>query len=129
MPGVAPDPVAVATRFNDCVNRRDLAGLAALMPADHSFVDAASDTVSGRQACVEAWRGFFALFPDYRNVFESFSVTANVVVIAGRSVCSTPALAGPALWTATIEGDQVAKWHVHEDTPEVRENLGLPRFA
>ena len=122
---MASDPVAVATRFNDCVNRRDLTGLAASMSDDHTFVDTESNTISGRQACVAAWRGFFELFPDYRNVFESLSVRGNVVVIVGHSECSEPALAGPALWKATIEGDQVARWHVHEDTPENREELGL----
>ncbi|MFC4858148.1 nuclear transport factor 2 family protein [Actinophytocola glycyrrhizae] len=120
------DPVAVATRFNDCVNRRDLDGLARLMSDDHRFVDAESNTVSGRQACVAAWRGFFAAFPDYRNVFRSLMATGNVVRIAGHSECAEPALAGPALWTATIVDDTVAEWRVHEDTPENRAHLGFP---
>lgn len=69
-----PGPVAVATRFNQRVNGRDL----------------------------------------------------ETVVITGRSECSEPALAGPALWTAIVIGDQVAEWHVHEDTPAARKHLGLP---
>jgi ketosteroid isomerase-like protein len=121
-----PDPVAVATRFNQCVNGRDLAGLASLMAEDHRFVDTESNVVSGKEACLTAWRGFFELFPDYRNVFTSFSTRGETVVITGHSECSEPAVAGPALWTATVIGDQVAEWHVHEDTPETRKHLGLP---
>ena len=120
------DPAAVATGFNDAVTARDLSGLAALMADDHRFVDTGSNAVAGKEACLAAWRGFFETFPDYRNVFTSLTVRGDVVVIVGHSECAHPALAGPALWTATIAGGLVAEWHVHEDTPEVRKLLGLP---
>jgi len=119
-------PATVAERFNDAITHRDIDGLATLMSDDHRFIDTEGGTVSGKQACLAAWRGFFESFPDYRNVFTSFSTRGEVVVIVGRSECSEPALAGPALWTATIVGDQVAEWHVHDDTPETRKHLGLP---
>ncbi|MBB4904449.1 nuclear transport factor 2 family protein [Actinophytocola algeriensis] len=121
-----PEPAEVATQFNDAINAGDLAGLAVLMSDDHRFVDAASNVVSGKPACLAAWRGFFESFPDYQNVFTAFFTRGDVVMIVGRSECSEPALAGPALWTATVIGDQVTEWHVHEDAPEVREHLGLP---
>ena len=56
--------------FNECINRRDLGGLSRLMTDDHVFTDSANNTISGKERCVEAWRGFFAAFPDYRNHFE-----------------------------------------------------------
>lgn len=59
----ASDPAAVATSFNECINSRDLPRLTALMTDDHRFVDAASNTVAGKEACADAWRGFFALSP------------------------------------------------------------------
>ena len=123
---MAVNPTAVATRFNECVNRRDLAGLSALMPEEHRFVDPSGAVVSGRQACLSAWRGFFAAFPDYRNTFTSLTTRGNVVVIVGHSECADPALSGPALWTAAVDGERVTEWRVYEDTPEQRAALGLP---
>jgi endonuclease VIII len=100
--------------FNDCINARDLDGLAALMTDDHTFVDAAGGTVEGKPACTEAWRGFFDAFPDYRNVFASLLADGGTVTAAGHAQCSVPALAGPARWTATIRDGKVARWRVAE---------------
>lgn len=107
----------MAVRFNDRINARDLQGLASLMSDDHAFIDSEGSAVSGKPACIDAWRGFFELFPDYRNVFASVRAQGDVVTIVGHSVCSEPSLAGPAVWTATIRGGQVTRWQVHADIP------------
>jgi hypothetical protein len=96
----------VALRFNECITAADLAGLAALMSADHRFVDIEGNVVSGKAACVAAWRGFFASFPGYRNVFSA--------------VVPRP---GPV--DGHCAGDEVTEWRVHEDTPRTRRALGL----
>ncbi|WP_404961254.1 nuclear transport factor 2 family protein [Streptomyces sp. 147326] len=119
------EPTSVVVRFNDCINRRDLGGLAGLMPPDHTFVDTRGAVVSGRESCLEAWRGFFASFPDYRNAFASLTAREDVVTVVGHSVCSEPGLEGPALWTARIRDGQVVEWRVHEDTPDVRRRLAV----
>jgi ketosteroid isomerase-like protein len=111
--------------FNECINRRDLGGLSRLMTDDHVFIDSANNTILGRERCVEAWRGFFAAFPDYRNHFEHVVLSGGKAVIVGCSVCSDARLAGPALWTANIEGQLIAEWHVYEDTSANRALLGL----
>ncbi|MEV6493861.1 nuclear transport factor 2 family protein [Actinoplanes sp. NPDC051633] len=117
--------MTVVEQFNDCINRRDLAGLVELMTADHTFTDAEGNSVAGRDGCRTAWEGFFAAFPDYRNIFEVVRADGDTVVVAGRSVCSEPALAGPVLWSATVRDDRVAAWQVHSDTAENRGALGL----
>ncbi|MFE5813907.1 YybH family protein [Streptomyces sp. NPDC056479] len=121
------DAVDVVHRFNAAINDRNLDDLASLMSDDHAFVDSEGGTVRGKRACVEAWRGFFAAFPDYRNTFTEVTVRDDVVVVSGYSVCSRPELAGPALWTARVTGTLVGEWRVHEDTPAVRRELGLPQ--
>ncbi|MFI6012725.1 nuclear transport factor 2 family protein [Streptomyces sp. NPDC051243] len=125
----APDPVDVVRRFNAAINDRDLAGLASLMPQEHTFVDSEGGTVQGKQACLDAWRGFFTAFPDYRNTFTELIVRDDVVVVSGYSDCSRPELAGPALWTARVADDLVFEWRVYEDTATVRRELGLPPRA
>jgi ketosteroid isomerase-like protein len=110
--GVIVDPEALVVAFNDRINARDLDGLAALMTDDHTFIDPAGAAVTGSGACTEAWRGFFAAFPDYRNVFTATTVDGDTVVVTGYSTCSEPALAGPARWTATVRNGKVARWQV-----------------
>jgi hypothetical protein len=67
-----------------------------------------------------AWPGFIAAFPDYRNVFVTMTADEadELATIAGRSECSVPALAGPALWTAMVPDGLVAAWRVYQDTPQ-----------
>jgi ketosteroid isomerase-like protein len=123
------DPAAIAVQFNDTITRQDIDGLTALMTSDHTFTDTEGNSVAGRPACRDAWQSFFAAFPDYRNVFHTISTHGDLVIITGHSVCSEPALAGPAIWTATISGDQISHWAVLEDTPSNRHSLGLPEPA
>ena len=118
--------VAIANSFNDAIARRDLDGLTALMTPDHTFTDTEGSTVTGRTACRAAWEGFFAAFPDYRNVFTTVITAGDRATLAGYSVCAEPALDGPALWTATVHDGRVASWTVHHDTPDNRRRLGLP---
>jgi ketosteroid isomerase-like protein len=119
------DPRALTVKFNDHINNRDLDGLAALMSDDHTFIDKASHAIRGKLKCLEAWRGFFMSFPDYRNVFDSLAVEDNRVVVVGRSSCSDIRLDGPALWAARASDDKLAEWRVYEDTPANRSTLGI----
>jgi ketosteroid isomerase-like protein len=110
--GRGVDATDVVAAFNDRINARDLPGLTALMTEDHTFVDAAGAAISGKPACADAWAGFFAQFPDYRNVFETMSADGDTVRVTGYSVCAEPALAGPAVWTAAVRADKVSRWQV-----------------
>ena len=61
---LVPDDVDVVASFNDAINARHLDALSALMSEDHRFVDSEGSTIDGKIACTEAWRGFFASFPE-----------------------------------------------------------------
>lgn len=109
------DAVAVVGAFNEAINGRDLAALAELMTETHRFIDSAGAMVDGKNACLEAWRGFFNSFPDYRNVFENLEHTGDgVVVVRGRSECSFAPLDGPAEWRAVVLDARVDVWQVSE---------------
>jgi ketosteroid isomerase-like protein len=124
--GREDDPESVVVRFNEGINGRDLDVLGRLMSDDHVFIDSVGGRVDGRQPCLAAWRGFFSAYPDYRNEFESMVLASSgMVAVTGRSVCSEPALDGPALWTAKIREGRVYEWRVYEDTPETRARIGL----
>ncbi|RYG90000.1 nuclear transport factor 2 family protein [Loktanella sp. IMCC34160] len=118
-------PVEVVRLFNDCISRRDAEGLSELLTEDHVFIGSAGHAVSGKNACVDAWRGFFDAFPDYYNVIERMETKHNLVAVAGHSVCSDIRLHGPALWKAIVVDDRLAEWHVFDDTEENRRRLAL----
>ena len=101
------DAVAVVLAFNEAINGRDLAALTELMTASHRFIDSAGATVDGTNACLEAWRGFFDSFPDYRNVFADVAdVGDGVSSLCGvdpsaASLHSTDQPSG-ARWSSTL---------------------------
>jgi ketosteroid isomerase-like protein len=116
----------IAVAFNEAINARDLDALGALMADGHTFVDSAGTVLAGAERVLDAWRGFFAAFPDYRNEWVEAIPTRGRVIALGRSVCTTePALDGPAIWTATIAGGKVAEWRVLDDTPANRRRLRI----
>jgi ketosteroid isomerase-like protein len=108
---------AVVSAFNAAINRRDLPGLGRHMADDHRFIDTAGNTFTGKPACLEAWRGFFASFPDYRNVFDNVrSSPGGIVMVHGRSECSVAALTGPARWRVVVADGLVVEWRVFDAT-------------
>jgi ketosteroid isomerase-like protein len=119
------DPKATVVEFNRRINMGDLEGLVDLMTEDHRFVDTAGAEIEGRAACLEAWRGFFSAFPDYRNHFETVLVRGDRVIVRGRSKCSDPRLDGPALWSARIRAGRICEWRVYEDTSANRAAIRL----
>jgi uncharacterized protein (TIGR02246 family) len=111
----------VVEAFNDAINAGDLAALARLMSDDHRFVDAAGGCVDGKAACTDAWRGFFAAYPDYRNHFADVRrLGGGVVEVTGVSTCSDPTLDGPARWRAVVRGGLVTEWRVQVSIPGER---------
>jgi ketosteroid isomerase-like protein len=116
---------AVVMKFNEFINRQDLEGLASLMADSYVFIDSSNTIIRGKEKALEAWREFFRLSPDYRNVFESVEIHDNLVVTTGHSSSSDKRLNGPALWTARVKDDRISEWRVYEDIPENRNSLGL----
>jgi hypothetical protein len=115
----AADEAAVLA-FNEAINARDLEALGRLMHDQHRFVDSAGTAVAGKAACLQEWRGFFAAFPDYRNVFDSLSSDATgAVEVRGRSECAEPALAGPARWHAVVRDGLLLEWRVSDEPGEL----------
>jgi ketosteroid isomerase-like protein len=109
------DNVSVVLAFNEAINKRNVSALAALMTESHRFIDSAGATTEGKDRCTAAWRGFFDRYPDYRNVFDDVVDAGDgVVVVRGRSECSTAALDGPAEWLAVVLDGRVDVWQVSE---------------
>lgn len=104
------DAAALAIRFTERINSRDLEGVARTMSADHTFVDTASTAIIGKAACVKAWRKYCEAFAGYRNVLEGVPPTRTKSPSSAALCPGHPELDGPALWTAMVAADKVSEW-------------------
>lgn len=121
-----PSPQEIVLAFNEMINSRNLEGLASMMTDDHTFIDSSDEVQAGKKYMVAGWKDFFESYPDYRNHFSFIDTREDQVYILGYSTCSYEPLDGPAIWTARVEGGQVAEWRVYLDTDENRRDLELP---
>ncbi|HKR06107.1 MAG TPA: nuclear transport factor 2 family protein [Bacteroidia bacterium] len=119
------DQKTIALQFNDCINIRDIAGFERLMSDNHTFIDTGNNVTTGKQACLTIWKGFFKMFPDYKNVFNTITASDNLVIMIGYSVCSDKRLNGPAIWTAKITDGKISEWRIYEDTAKNRLQLDI----
>lgn len=126
-------PTAVVLRFIERINTADLSGLCDLMPEDHAFVDGLGNRVEGREKLRAGWRGYFALFPDYRISHEEIFEDRDAVAVFG-SASGTYAVDGklpkenhweiPAAWKAVVREGLIAEWRVYCDNQPARKLLG-----
>jgi uncharacterized protein (TIGR02246 family) len=73
----------VVLRFVEAINGADTERLAALMTADHVFVDSDGSKTTGRESMRKAWSQYFSMVRDYHiNVEETFC-GGNQVVLVG----------------------------------------------
>jgi ketosteroid isomerase-like protein len=139
-----PDPRAVALAFVAAINARDVDRIAALMTEDHEFIDIPGQSFHGREPMREGWIGYYRLFPDYQIEVDRVLASDDAVTLigsttgtlsefgrealrrAGGTLPGPDELQGPALWTARIQGDMVARWRVYWDTPDTRAALAIP---
>ncbi len=118
-------PIAVAIRFNDHINNRDLEKLTDLMTEDHIFIDSYNDVFKGRERMKKGWAEFFERYPDYRDIFTRVESRRDIVILIGFSKYSYEPLDGPAIWTAVIRNNLVAEWRVYKDNEENRKRLDI----
>jgi len=118
-----------ALRFVEAINRHDVDGLLDLMTDSHRFVDSVGRCIAGKPDLRESWKGYFALFPDYRITLVHMADAGDVVGLFGFA-SGTYAVNGelqsenrweiPAAWLATVEEGQVVSWQVYADNDPVR---------
>ena len=122
----SPDATIIAA-FMAAINRHNVAALADLMSADHTFIDPQGRSVSGRAEMIEAWKAYFAMFPDYAIRAEHLLAADGLVAVFGsasgtyngkRGLVPANRIAMPAAWKATVAAGQVRLWQVYCDWSE-----------
>jgi ketosteroid isomerase-like protein len=123
--------VAVAVSFISCINRMDIDGLAALMTDDHALQVFDEPPLRGRRANVEAWRGYFATFPEYVIYPHCLAERHGRVAILGHTTGSHLELpddeesSSTLLWVAVVVDGAVSSWSLVHDSSANRREYGL----
>jgi ketosteroid isomerase-like protein len=119
--------IRVVESFVAAINRHDAQEISKLMTLDHTFVDPAGRTMSGRDAMVEGWKGYFQMFPDYKVAVGTILADGAVVAAFGsaagtfngkRGLVAANKIEMPAGWKAVVENGQIKSWQVYADWTE-----------
>jgi ketosteroid isomerase-like protein len=121
----------VVVSFIDAINHGDIDRLANLMTDDHELVVFSEPAHRGREAMVEAWHGYATSFPDYVIYPDRIAERAGRVAVLGHTTGSHLGFSDEEeakltlIWVARVRGGRVQTWHLLEDTPARRAELGL----
>ena len=87
--------------------------------------------LTGREANVEAWRGYAAAFPEYAIHPQRLVADGARVAVVGHTTGSHLGLpddqeaAITLIWVAEVDAGQVRSWRLLDDNSENRTALGL----
>jgi ketosteroid isomerase-like protein len=111
--------------FAAAINRQDVEALAALMTADHVFVDSWGQRAQGKATMAAGWRGYFAMCPDYWIRADNIVADDGVVLAVGEAGGTIDGVPWriPAAWKAVVGGGKVTEWRVFADNKPVFEIL------
>jgi limonene-1,2-epoxide hydrolase len=118
-------PADTFTLFAAAINNHDAKAVAALMTADHVFVDGLGNRVQGATAMEAGWHSYFAMCPDYQIRIEHVLADDGVVLAvgeAGGTIDGVP-WRTPAAWKAVIHDGKVAEFSAFADNKPVYEIL------
>ena len=125
-------PIACVVSFIDGINRGDVDRLASLMADDHRLHVLDETPLDGKEANIEAWRGYTASFPEYV-IYPHRIIGRGVdeVAVLGHTTGSHLDLRDEdereltLIWRAVVSGGLLSLWEIIEDTPARRSELGL----
>ena len=71
--------------FVTAINGHDVEALAALMAADHIFIDSLGHRVVGAESMKVGWGGYFAMCPDYWIRIDTILAEDSTVLAVGEA--------------------------------------------
>jgi len=123
--------VATAISFVDAINHADADRLRGLMTSEHALQVFDEEPLVGREANVEAWRGYFTSCPRYVIYPGRVAESDGMVAILGHTTGSHLGLPDDEerhltlIWLVTVRDGAVSRFRLVEDGAERRVALGL----
>jgi ketosteroid isomerase-like protein len=128
-------PIACVVSFIDAINHGDIEHLSRLMSDEHRLCVLDETPLEGKDANVEAWRGYATAFPNYVISPHAIVARADEVYVLGHTTGSHLAMPDDeeskftVIWKATVQDGRLDLWQIIEDTPTRRAALGFPPNA
>ncbi len=125
------DDVEVVREFIAFINAGDMDALGRLMSPDHSLEVFDEAPLIGRDANVDAWRGYATSWPSYRIYEHAVGRRAPWVAVLGHTTGSHLELpdedesALTLIWVADVIDGLVHTWRLEPDTIERRAWYGI----
>ncbi|MGA2173808.1 MAG: nuclear transport factor 2 family protein [Verrucomicrobiota bacterium] len=119
--------IKVVKAFIAAINRRRPSEICELMTEDHTFVDSAGGSTSGREKMAAGWEGYFRMFPDFEIKVESIQGDKGLVAVFGstsgtyqgkRGLVPENRIEMPAAWRAIVTNGKIKLWQVYADWTE-----------
>jgi ketosteroid isomerase-like protein len=116
--------IPVVEAFVAAINHHDVPNLSKLMTEDHTFVDSAGGTHSGRENMTAGWKQYFQMFPDYEIHVEKMLAENGLVAVFGsasgtyngkRGLVAANRIAMSAAWKVLVENGKIKLWQVYAD--------------
>jgi ketosteroid isomerase-like protein len=117
--------------FITAITARDVDALSTLMTDDHELVVFDEPPSCGREANVEAWRGYVSSFPAYVITPHETVERDGVVAVLGHTTGSHLGLPDDEerqltlIWVAQVVDGTIRSWRLVDDTRENRRSLGI----
>jgi hypothetical protein len=89
----------------------------------------------GRGPNREAWHGYFSSLPEYVIYPCHIAACGSSVAVLGTTTGSHLGLPDDeemklnVVWLAEVDEGHLTRWHVADDTPELRDRAGIPLTA
>jgi ketosteroid isomerase-like protein len=115
----------VFEQFVAAINAHDVNAIAALMTADHLFVDSLGNRVQGSATMRSGWAGYFTMCPDYWLKVDKIAVEGGTVLATGEVDGTIDGVTWqtPAAWQAIVRDGLISEWRVFADNKPVYEIL------
>jgi ketosteroid isomerase-like protein len=124
-------PVAAVISFIDAINRGDVDRLGELMTEHHHLDVFDEPPLRGREANLDAWRGYATAFPQYVIYPERIVEHDGQVAVLGHTTGShlglqdVDEMAMRVIWRASVDAGKLTCWQLLDDTIEHRRQCGL----
>jgi ketosteroid isomerase-like protein len=126
------NPVEVAIRFIEMINRRDFDALAELMSSDHSAMDANGRVNQGRDVARKMIADYIRAYPDFQIHINEIYEKDGTVIIVGRTTGSCNGtrrdveIKDRLLYVIKVKDGLATEFqYAMEDTPKKRAELAV----
>lgn len=108
--------INIAIQFVEAINTSSIDKIEKLLSTDHIFIDSGDGRYEGKDFMIQAWIGYFEMFPDYKIEIVDISENDSLVGIFGYASGTYKGLHNetnsnyfrvPASWKAIVEDNKI----------------------